>query len=180
MKNLQQFVIEATKKESYKKAETYKEFGKKWFDKCKDFAIAGSTRYAKYHMHDFSGFLKDMEEWFEPSQTGKIYDNICKARWEMCKALKDKDIDKFIKISKDNNISHFLYGTYNSENVYGSYFLDVYMLLSTYNYICGNRAFLLERVLNSIWNINETMKQDWQEVYIDTIDRLKKYVSSDK
>lgn len=173
MKKLQHFVTEATKNEPYKKAETYGELGEKWFDKCKDFAIAGNTRYTKYHMNKFSDFLEDMENWFEPPQTDKI----CSARWEMCKALKDKDIDKFIKISKDNGISDFLFGTYKAENVYGSYFLDVYMLISTYKYVCGDRIFFFEKVLNSIWRITETMTKDWQDVFIETIDRLKQYIS---
>lgn len=177
MKNIQQFIAEASKKEPYKQAETYGEFGKKWFDKCKDFAVAGSTRYTKYHMYEFAGFLEEMEEWFKVPETGKFYDKICNARWEMCKALKEKDIDKFIKISKENDISNFLYATYNAENVYGSYFLDVYMLISVYEYVMGRKVFLHERVLNTIWGIRETMKEDWQDVFMDTIKRLQDHFS---
>lgn len=176
MKTLAQFINEA--KINLKSAKAYGEFGEKWFDKCKDFAVAGSTRYAKYHMTDFSNFLTEMEEWFEPPTENKIFNKICAARWEMCKALKDGDIDKFIKISKENRIEKFLYATYKSENVYGSYFLDVYMLLSTYKYVVGEKTFVMEKILNTIWGIKETMSKDWQDVYMEIVTNLKNQYSN--
>lgn len=174
MKSLTEYINEA--RINVKSAKAYGQFGEKWFDKCRDFATAGNTRYTRYRMSDFSDFFTEMEESFVPPTDNNIFSKICRARWEMCKALKDGDIDKFIKISKENRIDKFLYGSYQSDKVYGSYFLDVYMLLSTYNYVVGGKAFAMENALNTIWSIDETMSKDWQDVYIEVVTNLKKSI----
>lgn len=181
MKPLKQFIVEATASTPYKNAKTYGEFGEKWFDKCKDFATAGNTRYMKHRFNEFSDFTKEMDEWFTPPTSNSRYDKLCKDRWEMCKALKDKDLEKFVKIAKDNKIEKLSYGaSYEADKIYGSYFLDVYMLISTYNYIAGNKAFLFTTVINSILGIESNLSEYWYEVYIERVNKLKQHVDTHK
>lgn len=181
MRPLKQFIVEATESTPYKNAKTYGDFGKKWFDKCKDFATAGNTRYMKYQFKDFTNFTKEMDDWFTPPTSSSNYDKLCKARWEMCKALKDKDLDKFVEIAKDNRVDKFSYGgSYEADKTYGSYFLDVYMLISTYNYIAGNKVFMFSKILNSLWGIQSDLSQYWYEVYIERVNKLKQQADSQK
>lgn len=176
MKDIKEFIIEASKKEyPYKKAETYGSLGKKWFEKCKDFAVAGSTNWTKYGINDFQGFLEDMEKEFEPPKDAKT----CIARWEMCKALKEKNLDKFIEIAKDKHIEKFTYGAFMAETVYGSYFLDTYMLLKTYEYILDGNLIIRNGILNAIWRLDDTMEM-WYNIFIDEIHKLEKQVPGHK
>lgn len=181
MRPLKQFIVEATNSTPYKSAKTYGDFGEKWFDMCKDFATAGNTRYMKHHFNEFSDFTKEMDAWFTPPASNNYYDKLCKARWEMCKALKTKNLDKFIEIAKDNKVNKLSYGaSYEADKIYGSFFLDVYMLISTYNYIAGNKVFMFSKILNSLWNIESDLSQDWYDVYIERVNKLKQQADSQK
>ena len=177
MKDIKVFLTEAKKKEApkkdypYKKSETYGKLGEKWFDKCKDFATAGSTSLTKYGINDFKGFLEDMEKEFDPPKDSTTATN----RWEMCKALKDGNLEEFVKIAEDKHIDKFTYGAFMSERVYGSYFLDTYMLLKTYEYILDGNLIIRNGILNSIWSIDD--QYDWYNYFIDIVHKLKDQIS---
>lgn len=180
MKDILTYIAEATKKEyPMKKKETYGEFGEKWFDKCKDFATAGSTNYSKYGINDFNGFLEEMDKWFKPGGEGRWKED-CETRWEMCKALKEGDLNKFIKIADDNYVEKFTFGAHPHANyVYGSYFLDVYMLLSIYKYIVDGNLIIRNNILNTIWRVDDTMDR-WQDKFISTVHKLEHMVPGHK
>lgn len=179
MKDIKTYINEAKKttlKKEYpvKKKETYGELGEKWFDKCRNFATAGSTQWTKYGINDFKGFLEDMEKEFDPPKDSTIATN----RWEMCKALKDGNLEEFIKIAKDKHIDKFTYGAYMSERVYGSYFLDTYMLLRTYEYILDGNLIIRNGILNAIWNIDDY--DNWYDKFIPEVHKLEKQVPGHK
>ena len=184
MKDIVNFINEAKKpapKKEYpmKKKETYGELGEKWFDKCRNFATAGSTQWTKYGINDFKGFLEDMDKEFKPSGEGR-YGKICEARWEMCQALKDKDLEKFVKIAKENDIEKFSFGAHpTADYTYGSYFLDTYMLLRTYEYILDGNLIIRKGILNAIWQIDDTM-DSWYDKFIDIVHKLEKQVPGHK
>ena len=180
MKDILTYITEAVKKEyPMKKKETYGEFGEKWFDKCKDFATAGSTNYSKYGINDFDGFLEEMDKWFKPGGEGRWKED-CETRWEMCKALKEGDLNKFIKIANDNYVEKFIFGAHpHADYVYGSYFLDVYMLLSIYKYIVDGNLIIRNNILNTIWRVDDTMDR-WQDKFISTVHKLERMVPGHK
>lgn len=177
MKSLNEFIIESTvKKSKYEQPDTYGELGKKWFDKCKDFATAGNMHYTKYGINDFNGFLDDMDKEFEAPEPNNFYNKISNVRWKMCKALKDKDLNTFIKIAEENNIENFTYGAYLNNRVYGSYLLDTYMLFSVYEYILDGNIVIRNRVMNSLWNIESTLNDNWYNIFINVVNKLKKEI----
>ena len=184
MKDIKTFISEAKKqtpKKEYpmKKKETYGDLGEKWFDKCKDFATAGSTQWTKYGINDFKGFLEDMDKEFKPGGEGR-WKKDCEVRWEMCQALKDKDLEKFVKIAKENYVEKFSFGAHpNADYTYGSYFLDTYMLLRTYQYILDGNMVIRNGILNAIWRIDDTMSY-WYDKFIDTVHKLEKQVPGHK
>ena len=185
MKDIQFYLIEAKKREiskreyPMKKKETYGSLGEKWFDKCKDFALAGNTAYTKYHINDFNGFLEDMDKEFKPGGEGRWKED-CEVRWKICQAIKDGDLENAVKLAKENNIDKFTYGAHpNADYTYGSYFLDTYMLLRTYQYILDGNLVIRERILNTLWDLDSTL-DPWYNKFIDLVHKLEKQVPGHK
>lgn len=183
MKDIKSYISESNKqitKKEYpmKKKETYGDLGKKWFDKCKDFATAGNTHWTKYGINDFKGFLEDMDTNFKPGGEGK-WKKYCEVRWEMCKALKDKDLEKFVKIARENYVEKFTFGAHPyADYTYGSYFLDTYMLLRTYEYILDGNIVIRDNILNAIWRIDDMY--DWYDRFIPIIHKLESQIPGHK
>ena len=126
--------------------------------------------WTKYGINDFKGFLEDMDKEFDPPKDNKI----SKTRWDMCQALKDKDLEKFVEIAKANNIEKFTYGAFMAETVYGSYFLDTYILLRTYEYILNGNLIIRNNILNTLWKMDD--KYDWYNNFIDVVHKLEKQI----
>ena len=117
--------------------EAYGEFGEKWFDKCKNFAISGSWYWTKPKLYpdDFDGYLEDFDELFKPPTGDSYYDQLSKIRYEICQNIRKGNIDNALKLIKDNDIRHFMYGADpDSEHTYGSYMLDCYMYFASLKY----------------------------------------------
>ena len=65
-----------------------------------------------------------------------------------------------------------------SERVYGSYFLDTYMLLRTYEYVLDGNLIIRNGILNAIWNMDDY--DNWYDKFIPEIHKLEKQVPGHK
>ena len=158
-----------------------------WYEKCHELSISGNLNYSKYGINDFANsddskdFIKCFEKNFEiPTKYLEgFYGDLAKARWDMCKALQNKDIEKVAQIGKDNNVEHFSYGASPAADyVYGSNFMDCYLLLATYEYILDGNLIIRKNIFNAIARIDDRF--DWFKNYVDLVHKLEKEIPGHK
>ena len=184
MKSLNNFLNEALIKKGTKisgksdyppkSKKAYGEFGEKWFDKCKDLSYSGSWRWCHYLPRDFKGFIEDFEKnYMQIISDIKRFDDLGNIRYDMCMALKNNDIDKFVDLAKTNKIEKFLYAASpESDDVYGSHILDTYMLLKSFDIIKH-----LNKKANDNWiwyNLFRLDTLDWYDNYKTYINDMTK------
>jgi hypothetical protein len=50
------------------------------------------------------------------------------------------------------------------------------MLFSVYKYILDGNIVIRNGIMNSLWNIESTLNENWYDIFIDIVNKLKKQV----
>lgn len=155
--------------------EAYGELGERWFDKCKNLAKSGSWQFTspRLTIYSFDGFMEDFEESFKPPTGNSYYDQLSKIRYQICQKIKQGDIYAALKLIKNNDIRHFMYGADpDSVYTYGSYMLDCYIYLITLKYIYDNYgASAYNYAVNALFRLED--KFNWWDQFEKLINTCK-------
>ena len=167
-------IIEKLKIDSKSKVHNTTEILDKWETKCKDLSCSGTFGLTSRHLtpDDFKGFTNDMITNFVPEGNSR-WGDICRARYEIIQSVINKDIDKMIKIIKDNNFDYLFAGAHpDSKYVYGSHLLDCWLLFELYNYINEGSKIYNTGLFSVIFRLDDDM--NWQKDLKDNLNKLKK------
>jgi hypothetical protein len=167
-------IIEKLKIDSKSKVHNTTEILDKWGDKCKDLSCSGTFGLTSGHLtpKDFEGFTDDMINNFVPEGKSR-WGDICRARYEIIQSVINKDIDKMIKIIKDNNFDYLFACEHpDSKYVYGSHLLDCWLAFELYNYINEGSKSYNTALFSVIFRLDEDM--DWVNSLKDSLNKLKR------
>lgn len=155
----------------------YKTLGKRWYDKCYNLSIAGSFDYTEPRLtfNDFEGFLDDFERLYKVPTENDRWSRLARARYNIGKAIRNGEIEKVRSIAEHNEVDKFTYSAHPAADyVYGSYFLDCYLVFATYEYITNGNLIIRNGIMKRIWDFDR--KYDWYKDFEKNVEMLYKSV----
>ena len=167
-------IIEKLKIDSKSKVHNTTEILDKWETKCKDLSCSGTFGLTSGHLtpDDFKGFTNDMIVNFVPEGKSR-WGDICRARYEIIQSVINKDIDKMIKIIKDNDFDYIFAGAHpDSKYVYGSHLLDCWLLFELYDYLNVNNKPYNQQKFALISRLDDQMH--WFDNIKKNLEEIKK------